>query len=136
VLIQHAESVAIVAVAGEELVVVRQHRAGSNEITVELPSGKLETDEGPDAAVQRELAEECGLTARTWRRIGAFWAVPAYSTEYVHFYEALGLEPALGQFDLDPDEDVEAGRVPLAQALDHLSDAVSIAALALWRERR
>jgi 8-oxo-dGTP pyrophosphatase MutT (NUDIX family) len=136
VLIQHAESVTIVAVEGEELVVVRQHRAGSNDVTIELPSGKLETDEAPDAAVRRELAEECGLAARDWRRIGSFWAVPAYSTEYVHVYEACGIEPALEALDPDEDEEIEIGRIPVAAALDELSDAVSMAALALWQMHR
>ncbi len=135
-LIQHVDSVAIVAVEDEELLIVRQHRAGSNGVTVELPSGKLETDEGHEAAARRELAEECGLAARDWRHLGSFWAVPAYSTEYVHVYEAAGLEPALETRALDADEEIDSGRIPLAGASDELSDAVSIAAFALWERRR
>jgi len=134
-LIAHAESVAVVAVEGDELVVVRQRRAGAKDMTTELPSGKVDAGEGPDEAARRELAEECGLEARDWRRLGAFWAVPAYSTEFVHVYEAVGLSPATGAVDLDEDEELEPGRVPLGAALGALSDAVSIAALALWRER-
>ncbi len=135
-LITHAESVAVVAVEDGELVVVRQHRSGAKGVTTELPSGKLDADEGPDEAVRRELAEECGLEARDWHRLGAFWAVPAYSTEFVHVYEAVGLSPAATAGNLDEDEELESGRVALDTALDELSDAVSIAALALWRERR
>ncbi len=36
----------------------------------------------------RELAEECALVAADWREVGGFWAVPAYSTEFVHVFEA------------------------------------------------
>ena len=135
-LIQHAESVAIVAVEADQLLVVRQHRGGSNDVTTELPSGKVDAGEAPDEAVRRELAEECGLEAETWRRLGAFWAAPAYSTEFVHVFEATGLAPATGEAVLDDDEEIESGHVPLDRAHDELSDAVSIAALALWRHDR
>jgi ADP-ribose pyrophosphatase len=136
VLVQHAESVAIVAVEEDQLLVVRQHRGGANDVTTELPSGKVDAGEGPDEAVRRELAEECGLEATSWRRLGAFWAAPAYSTEFVHVYEATDLSPATAVAALDEDEEIESGRVPLARAHDELSDAVSIAALALWRQDR
>ncbi len=134
-LIRHADSVAIVAVDGDALVAVRQPRAGAGEATLELPSGKLEAGEGPDAAVRRELAEECGLDAAEWRRLGAFWAVPAYSTEYVHVYEATRLSPTIQVSEADAGEEVEVERVPLAEALVRLSDAVSIAAVALWQRQ-
>ncbi len=135
-LVQHAESVAIVAVEDDLLLVVRQHRGGANDHTTELPSGKIDVGEGPEEAVRRELAEECGLAADRWERLGAFWAAPAYSTEFVHVFEASGLSTAAPGAVLDPDEEIEADRIPLAEALTELSDAVSIAALALWRDGR
>ncbi len=135
-LVQHAESVAIVAVEDDLLLVVRQHRGGANDQTTELPSGKIDVGEAPEEAVRRELAEECGLEAARWQRLGAFWAAPAYSTEFVHVYEAFELTEAAPGAVLDPDEDIEAARIPLADALPELSDAVSIAALALWRDGR
>ena len=134
-LIQHADSVSIVAVDGGELLVVKQRRAGADEVTVELPSGKLEPGESPEAAVRRELAEECGLAAGEWRRVGSFWAVPAYSTEFVHVFEARTLSPSLDALDADEDEEIEVARVRLDDALDLLSDAVSVASIALWQRR-
>jgi ADP-ribose pyrophosphatase len=131
-LIRHPNSVVIVALDDDELVLVRQSRPGAPERTVELPSGKIEHGESASAAAARELAEECGLAAHRWRELGGFWAAPAYSTEYVHVWEARGLhaaEPA----ELDDDEDVEVERRPLDASYDGLSDAGSIAALALWR---
>jgi ADP-ribose pyrophosphatase len=133
VLIQHAHSVVVVAVEDDRLLVVRQHRGGPNDLTTELPSGKVDAGEGPDEAVRRELAEECGLEAESFRRLGAFWAAPGYSTEFVHVYEATGLGPAPPGAVPDPDEEIETARVPLEAALTELSDAASIAALALWR---
>jgi hypothetical protein len=37
---------------------------------------------------------------------------------------------------MDHDEDVEVARIASAQALEAVSDAVSVAALALWQRRR
>jgi ADP-ribose pyrophosphatase len=134
VVIQHPESVAIVALAGDELLAVRQPRPGAPDPTLELPSGKLEAGETPEGAAVRELHEECGLAAAGWRELGTFWAVPAYSTELVHVFEATGLSGD-GVGSPDEDEELEVERIPADAALDLLSDAVSLAALALWRSR-
>jgi ADP-ribose pyrophosphatase len=134
-LVEHPPSVAIVAVEDDELVLVRQTRPGASERTLELPSGKLEPGETPREAAARELAEECGLAASSYRELGAFWAVPAYSTEYVHVFEATGLTP-VAPVATNHDEDVEVERVASPQALEAVSDAVSVAALALWQRRR
>jgi hypothetical protein len=50
-------------------------------------------------------------------------------------YGAAGLWAAAGSA-LDDDEDVEVERIPLVGSLGRLSDAVSVAALALWLEAR
>ena len=134
-LVEHPDSIVIVAVEGDQLVCVRQTRPGSAGVTLELPSGKLEPGETAIEAATRELAEECALGADEWQDLGAFWAVPAYSTEFVHVYGAAGLWAAAGSA-LDDDEDVEVQRIPLVGSLDRLSDAVSVAALALWLEAR
>jgi ADP-ribose pyrophosphatase len=131
-LIVHPESVAIVPVEGDALVVVVQSRAGSPSPTVELPAGCLEPGEQPAAAAARELGEECSLHARRWRPLGRFLAAPAYSTELVHVFEASGLEPAAGV--ADPDEDIIVQRAALTDLPGLLSDATSIAAYALWVE--
>jgi ADP-ribose pyrophosphatase len=132
-LIEHPPSVVIVALDGEELVLVRQERPGAGGRTLELPSGKLEPGETPHEAAARELAEECGLAAAEWTELGTFWAAPAYSTELVHVFVArqLGTAPPAR---LDDDEELEVERRPLAAGLGGIDDAASIAALALWRQ--
>jgi 8-oxo-dGTP pyrophosphatase MutT (NUDIX family) len=97
----------------------------------EFPGGKLEPGETPLEAAARELAEECCLRATELRELGGFWAVPAYSTEFVHVFEATGLREAPGG-----EEGIEVERRPVATALEVLNDAVSIAAFALWRLAR
>jgi len=44
----------------QEIVLVREYRHGTGEITLELPSGTVEAGEAPLATAQRELREETG----------------------------------------------------------------------------
>ncbi len=131
-LVHHPESVTIVPVDGEEIVLVSQTRRGAGRRILELPAGTMEPGESPAEAARRELAEECGLAAATWRELGSFWAAPAYSTEFVHVFEAaeLSIVPSL---HLDEDEDIEVERAAAGEAETLVSDAGSLAALALWR---
>jgi ADP-ribose pyrophosphatase len=135
-LVEHPASVVLVAVEGGELVCVSQTRPGTRERTLELPSGKIETSESPEAAARRELAEECGLTAGSLQEIGTFWVVPAYSTELTHVFHVTSFWRADRMPDRDDDEDIDVVRVPIAEAYDRLSDGASLAALALWERRR
>jgi ADP-ribose pyrophosphatase len=132
VLVRHPESIAIVALDAESILVVRQSRAGAPERTVELPAGCIEQGESALEAAERELQEECGLSAARWRKLGEFWAAPAYSTERVHVLEARELVPAPAGALPDPDEDITVERRALAELPAGLSDATSIAAFALW----
>lgn len=132
-LVRHPESVTLVPLDGEEVVLVSQTRPGAGSRLVELPAGKLEPGETPAEAARRELAEECALEAETWSALGGFWAAPGYSTEYSHVFVASGLSP-VDSPHLDEDEDIEVERAPVEEALARVEDAGSLAALALWAE--
>ena len=130
-LIEHPETVIVVAVEDDQIALVRQSRPGADGTTLELPAGCLEEGETPEEAAVRELEEECGLAAGSWRRLGSFWAAPAYSTELVHVFEATELLE-IGSPGLDEDEELVSERLPLKGVLGELSDAGSLGALALW----
>lgn len=129
--LRRPDSVSIVAVDGSRLVVVRQTRAGADERTLELPAGSIEAGETPEECAARELVEECGLTAGAWRKLGEFWAAPDYSTEYVHAFEATELAD-VGIGEREEGDDLVLERLPLRGVMAELSDANSLAALALW----
>jgi ADP-ribose pyrophosphatase len=133
-LVHHPESVTIVPVDGEEIVLVSQTRRGAGKRILELPAGTMEPGESAAEAARRELAEECGLAAATWRELGSFWAAPAYSTEFVHVFEAADLS-VVPSLHLDEDEDIEVERAAAGEAEALVADAGSLAALALWRLR-
>ena len=125
------DSVSIVAVDGQQLVLVRQTRAGADGRTLELPAGSIEEGESPEECAARELVEECGLTAASWRKLGEFWAAPDYSTEYVHVFEARDLVD-VGIGEREEGDDLVVERRALRGVIGELSDANSLAALALW----
>jgi ADP-ribose pyrophosphatase len=136
-IVEHPESVAIVAIDDEEqLWLVRQLREPARKRLLELPAGKREHGEEPLAAAQRELREECGLTGGTWSRLGAFWTTPGFCNEHMTVFLAEGIEP--GTADPEDDEEIEIVRWPLAELaalVGELEDAKTLAGLLLFRHR-
>ncbi len=107
----HPGAVAIVALDGDDRVaLVRQWRLPANAALLEIPAGGLDVDdqgvkEDPEAAARRELEEETGLRAGTWRKLGAFYTAPGFTDEFMHLYLATDLAPASDDGRLGPDED-------------------------------
>jgi 8-oxo-dGTP pyrophosphatase MutT (NUDIX family) len=118
-IVAHPGAVAVVAHDGETLFLVRQPREPVNDpALLELPAGKLD-EEGEDAldTAKRELAEEIGKGARTWRKLTSFYTSPGFADEECHVYMATDL------FDQSAeaveDERIEIVEVPLSD-LDHV----------------
>lgn len=97
-----------------DICMVRQFRYAMQEELWELPAGKLEPGEDPFVAAQRELTEECGLTAENYTYLGEFYPTVGYCTEKIYTWVARGLHEA--QMHLDEDEFLTPERVPLEKA--------------------
>ena len=133
-IVAHPGSVAIVAFDGERVFLVRQPREPVNDpALLELPAGKLDEDgEEPLDTAKRELAEEIGKGAGTWRLLTSFYTSPGFADEECHLYLATDLhdEPA----EAADQERIEVVEVPLAdleQVIQECRDAKSLVGL-LW----
>ncbi|MFG2510784.1 NUDIX hydrolase [Streptomyces sp. NPDC048584] len=67
-----------------------------------LPGGRREEGETPEDCARRELREEAGVIARTWRPLGSY-AITLDSTARIHLFLAEGL--TCGPQQLTPGEE-------------------------------
>jgi ADP-ribose pyrophosphatase len=128
----HPGAVAIVALdEADRVLLVRQFRLAAGRALLEIPAGTLDVDpadgsiEDPDRAAPRELEEETGERARTWRKVGTFWTAPGFATEEMHLYLATDLTKVRDKLGEDEDEQLELIRMPWAEAVA-LADAGGI----------
>jgi ADP-ribose diphosphatase len=130
-IVVHPGAVAIVALDGEDLLMVRQFRTPAGRVLLEIPAGTLNRGadgdpERADLAAARELEEETGYRAGRWQRLGSFFSAPGFATEELTLYLAQDLTAVEDYPGPAPDERLQLVRIPWRRALE-MADAGELA---------
>lgn len=130
--VEHPGGVGILALDGDDVLLVRQYRYAFSRVLTEIPAGKREPGEEPSVTARRELKEEIGAEAEKWTELGALIASPGCYGETLYLYLAQGL--TFGATHPDEDEFLDVLRMPFDQVVEQcmrgeLTDAKTVAAL-------
>lgn len=121
--------VAIVAVTDDrKLLLIEQHRVPVGKHVIELPAGLAgDADEHRleplELAARRELLEETGYEASTWRKVAEGTPSAGLSDEIITLFHATGLKKT-GSGEGDGSEQITLHEIPLADVADWLSQRV------------
>lgn len=123
-MVRHPGASAVVPFLGDptgddpQILLIRQYRYAADGFIYEIPAGRLEPGEEPEACAARELREETGCTARRMDRLFTMYTTPGFTDEKIHLFMATGL--TAGEAAHEADEFVELVPMPLSQALTML----------------
>ena len=115
--VHHSGGVCVVPLTEKGTVLmVKQFRYPMQQVTLEVPAGKLEKGEDPADCGKRELREEAGRTCGKYTSLGKLFPTPAYDTEVIHMYLAQELSAPEEQ-ELDEGEFLDVTELPLEEAV-------------------
>lgn len=120
------------ASADPRIVLIRQFRHAAEGDMWEIPAGRLDPGEEPEACARRELREETGYSAAECRPLVTIYTTPGFTDERIHLFLATGLRA--GEHAREADEFVEVHEVHWSEALrllanGQITDAKTLSAL-------
>lgn len=134
----HPSAVAVLPVLHDErLLLVRQYRHPAGNLLWEIPAGLIDRGESALESAKRELLEETGYSAGTWRRLFSFFTSPGFTDEIITLYVAKDLSQ-VGQFD--PQEIDAYNAYSLSELVGMIEagsicDAKTILAVFFWQSQ-
>lgn len=137
--VSHPGAVVMIPVLSDgRLIFERQYRYPVGRVMLEFPAGKIEVDEDTLETAKRELREETGYEAASWRHLGTMHPTIGYADERIEIYLAEQLTALEGN-ELDEGEFLEVLTLTLEEALTEvragrLTDGKTLSAL-LWAEK-
>jgi ADP-ribose pyrophosphatase len=133
-------SVAVLPVLDDgRIALVRQFRYAVQGRIWELPAGRIDRGEAPEAGGRRELEEEMGYAAERFEPLAVFFTTPGFCDEKMHLFRASGLRSVPSR--PEEDERIEIGLFTAEEAHAMIAsggirDGKTLVALLLEAERR
>lgn len=136
-IVEHRDSVGIVAISGIDVILVTQYRRAAEKVLLEMPAGKIEKGETPGQAAIREMAEEIGCSGKLTPFLKLYLA-PGYSTELMHVFVATNMRK-IERGPLDDDENIRIKKIKLNAAVKkcrsgEILDSKTVAALLAYSQ--
>jgi len=97
-----------------DVIMIRQYRHGTRDITLEIPGGLVDPGDTPLDAAHRELFEETGYRADEMIPLGYVHPNPAIQNNRCYTFLARDVIP-VGAQELDDKEDIEVLSCPLVE---------------------
>ena len=120
--IKHPGASAVIPYTDDgRIILVRQYRYPVEQVTLEIPAGKLDVaGEDPLECARRELSEETGYEAAEYKFLTKLATTVGFSDEYIYIYAAKGLTSGIQH--TDDDEFINVVQVPLEEAVKMVWD--------------
>lgn len=120
-LVRHPGAVAVIPITKDnKIIFVEQYRKPLEKSLIEIPAGKLDSNENPLAAAVRELEEETGYTTNDLSFVTSFYTSPGFADEIVHIYVTDQLVKMDNPPNGDDDEFVEVLELTLDEAKEYV----------------
>jgi ADP-ribose pyrophosphatase len=87
----HGSAVMMAIDQNKRVLLVRQYRLPAGKMLWELPAGKVDEGEKVLQTAKRELIEETGYRAKTWKKLVSYYPSPGYVAEKMTIFVAKDL---------------------------------------------
>ena len=123
-MIRHSGASAVVPFVSDpfgenpHVLLIRQYRHAAEQHLFEVPAGRLDPGESPEACAHRELLEETGCSAKRLKFLYTIYTTPGFTDEKIHLFMAWDLER--GATQLERDEFIEPAVLSIPDAMSKI----------------
>jgi ADP-ribose pyrophosphatase len=134
--ITHPGSVVVLPVLPNgKIILIRQYRHATKQFLWELVAGRIDDGEAPRQAAKRELIEETGYRAKSFKLFLDVFPAPGFLEERMYILLAEGVTPGIAQ--PEEDEKIVARAYSLAELKEmirsgNMRDAKSVAGILFY----